>query len=388
MTNDTTQAATTTRHTNHTRHDPDPDRIDVRETVNEGSDAFLTVRMPVASTETARDNQAFSRERLAGWRSQIEDRQVSLFVDHGKNEMTGSRYSALGKIGVLDAPELNDRDDGETDLEADLKIADPDALAEAGDTGDIEAALRYIAQQARLGLLTASVGWSEDAGDREVPGDGSEILEVSLVGIPSDTAAEQQASATPPTEAATRGLEDLPSKEETRRPDDWGMQFWDGDDPTDAERVGDALDALQHVREFHAQDDDVPLWKRRDETPPELDAIDDVREEFDRDRDDADLEATVEKLQGDSYHGERRRENVLDALDTIDGSKRKLATPQRDTDRAGAVVTVYPFGRSRGESTDRIAEAVEAIRDVLTEDDDHTDLWGLQPRDADAEVWR
>lgn len=373
----------------HTRHDPDPDRIDVRETVNEGDDAFLTVRMPVASTETARDQQAFSRDRLAGWRGQIENRQVPVFVDHGKNDDLGNaRYSALGKIGRLAGPDLNDRDDGETDLESDLKIADPDALAEAGDTGDIEAALRYIAQQARLGLLTASVGWSEEAGDRDVPGDGSEILEASLVGIPSDTAAEQQASATPPTEAATRGLEDLPSKRETRRSDDWGFRGHDPDPPTDTERVADALEALQHVREFHTQDDDVPPWKRRDETPPELDAIDDVREEFDHDRADADLEAIVEKLQGDSYHGERRREDVLDALDTIDGSKRKLATPQRHADNAGPVVSVYPFGRSRGESTERLAEAIEAIRDVLTEDDDHADFWELQPRDTDAEVWR
>jgi len=163
-----------------TRHEADPDHVEVRE---EDGDGLFRIRMPVTSTAEARDGVAFDRDRLEGWTRQIETGGVGVFLDHGRNETTGSRYSALGKVGYWDAPALEERD-GVTDLMADAVIADPSAMGD--DVGEIREALAWLKTQAELGIpLSSSVGWSDDTGDRELPGD-SDLLEISIVGIPSD----------------------------------------------------------------------------------------------------------------------------------------------------------------------------------------------------------
>jgi len=164
------------------RHDADPDRVEVREGEDDG-DGLFRVRMPVSSTTEARDGDAFTRERLSGFRDQIEAGDVGVFLDHGRNMETGSRYSALGKVGYWDAPALEERD-GVTDLMADAVLADPAGMDE--DVGDIREMLAWLKTQAEVGIpLASSVGWSESTGDRDIPG-GADLLEISIVGIPSD----------------------------------------------------------------------------------------------------------------------------------------------------------------------------------------------------------
>jgi hypothetical protein len=165
-------------------HSADPDRVEVREATDEDdSDGQFRIRMPVSSTLEARDGEAFSRSRLEGWVRQIESGDVGVFLDHGRNASTGSRYSALGKLGYWADPSVEDRDGG-AELVADAVLMDPAELN--ADVGGLRAALATLRAQAEAGVpLASSVGWSEDTGDRDLPGD-SDLLEISIVGIPSD----------------------------------------------------------------------------------------------------------------------------------------------------------------------------------------------------------
>jgi hypothetical protein len=158
------------------------DAVDVRAGEDDG-DGLFRVRMPVSSTAEARDGDSFTRDRLRGFRDQIDAGDIGVFLDHGRNESTGSRYSALGKVGYWDSPEVADRDAG-ADLVADAVLMDPAELDAS--VGDVREALATLKAQAELGVpLASSVGWSEDTGDRDEPG-GADLLEISIVGIPSD----------------------------------------------------------------------------------------------------------------------------------------------------------------------------------------------------------
>ena len=166
------------------QHTAPSDTIRVREVEVDGDDADeFIVRMPITSTGEARDGEAFSRDRVEGFREQIARGGVGIFIDHGRNAETGSRYSALGKVGRLAEPELVERDSA-TDLDVDFRFPQPDEVDDAADT--LREVLATLYTQARAGIpLTSSIGWSEDTGDRDVPGD-ADMLEASVVGIPSD----------------------------------------------------------------------------------------------------------------------------------------------------------------------------------------------------------
>lgn len=170
--------------THRTHFQAGADDISVRElSDDEADDGTFRIRMPVSSTAEARDGEAFSRERLAGFREQIETGEVGVFLDHGRSGIGGSRYAAMGKVGRWETPELVDRSYG-ADLVADAVLLDPDETdRDLGAAGD---ALRMLRAQAEAGIpLASSVGWDDDIGDRDVPGD-ADLLEISIVGIPSD----------------------------------------------------------------------------------------------------------------------------------------------------------------------------------------------------------
>ena len=357
--------------TNETTYSPDSDAVRVREALGE-REGYFTVTLPISSDRTARDQDRFSQERLRGFATQINsDRTIPVFLSHGRGPLTEERYGATGKIGRVRNADIDTRD-GTTLLMADLEIADPDDLAEEGDTGDVEEALRWVRQQFRLGLGAVSVGWNEDTGNRDVPGD-AELLECSVVGLASDTEA-QQASAEP-TEAAVRGFEALPDGDRIswphNMPEGWGFRRHEHDAPTDAERAEEALEALQHVREFHTQDDDRPPHMRRDNTPPALQTVDAVREAFGGQGTEA---ALAELWEGRSYRRDRR-DILLDRLADLEDAVGKLSRPRSRAVR-GAAVVEYALGTSRDECAGRITEAIDTLRDALTEDEE-TAGWGL-----------
>ncbi len=159
------------------------DAVSVREIDTADGDGLFAIRMPVSSTAEARDGEAFSRERLDGFARQISEGDVGVFLDHGRSGIADSRYSALGKVGYWANADVVDRDVG-ADLVADAVLMDPADLD--GAVGDLREALATLKAQAEVGVpLASSVGWVEDTGDRDVPGN-ADLLEVSIVGIPSD----------------------------------------------------------------------------------------------------------------------------------------------------------------------------------------------------------
>ena len=165
------------------RHDADPDHVEVRDPEPGDADGLFRIRMPVTSTGEARDGDAFSEERVRGFRDQLREGRTPLFLDHGRGGPGETRYGQLRKVGYWDAPSMETRG-GATELDADAVLVDPDTLDE--DVGEIRAALSWLRAQAEAGLpISASVGWSEQTGDRDVAGD-ADLLEISIVGIPSD----------------------------------------------------------------------------------------------------------------------------------------------------------------------------------------------------------
>jgi len=158
----------------------DPERVRVEDVEGEG---LWKVRMPLASTAEARDGRALERDVIEGWREQIEAEPLPLFLDHGSDDLTGHRYGQLGRVGYWTDPETVERDDGVVDLEADAVVVGPEAVDE--DAGQYREALSWLRTQAELLPLASSAGWSEDTGSRDPPG-GFDLMEASLVGIPSD----------------------------------------------------------------------------------------------------------------------------------------------------------------------------------------------------------
>lgn len=157
----------------------DPERV----RVEDAEDGLFAIRMPLASTAEARDGRALGGDIIEGWRQQIEDEPLPLFLDHGFDGLSTHRYGALSKVGYWTDAEVVERN-GELELEASAVMADPDELD--GDVGAITRCLRWLRTQAELGIpLASSAGWSENTGDRDVPG-GYDLMEASIVGIPSD----------------------------------------------------------------------------------------------------------------------------------------------------------------------------------------------------------
>ncbi|ELY96660.1 peptidase U35 phage prohead HK97, partial [Natrialba taiwanensis DSM 12281] len=187
-------------------HQPDPDRVVVRD-LDESEDGMFAIRMPISSTLEARDGDAFDEERLRGWETQINEGTVGVFLDHGMNtDLSMSRYSGTGKLGYYADAEVEQRDDDEFELVADTRIMDPDTLPES--TGTLREHLSRIKAQAERDIpIAQSVGWADDTGGRDVPGD-SDLLEGSIVGVPSDPEASSHSTGEALARAAVSGRPD------------------------------------------------------------------------------------------------------------------------------------------------------------------------------------
>jgi hypothetical protein len=213
--------------TNRAVHEADPENVAVRDPPElSDDDGLFRIRMPVTSTGEARDGDAFDRSLVEGFRKQLAAQRVPLFLDHGRGGPGETRYGQLRKVGYWAAPEIKERET--TELDCDAVLVDPETLDD--DVGEIKSALTWLRSQAEAGLpISASVGWSEDVGERDVPG-GADLLEISIVGIPSDprTTTTQSADETDPkrlaAELAKRGIRPFGP------PDGDGDEFEDFDD--------------------------------------------------------------------------------------------------------------------------------------------------------------
>jgi len=188
-------------------HTPDADAV--REVSDDDpDDGTWRIRMPATSTAEARDGVAFERSKVEGFREQIASERIPVFLDHGRNANSGHRYSAAGRVGYVANPALEERD-GVTDLVVDFVLMDPDSMSDGA--GWARDALTLIRDQAAAGLpIASSIGWSDDTGDRDLPG-GSDLLEVSLVGVGSDprttTASADAATMARAVSAASEGFD-------------------------------------------------------------------------------------------------------------------------------------------------------------------------------------
>jgi hypothetical protein len=334
--------------TTHTRHDPAPDAVTVRDIEDGGRLYRLTA--PISSTATARDGQAFSRDRLATFRDQInaESQPVPLMVDHGKSEVGGeARYSVLGRVGTVESAEL-EADGDTTLLRAEMAVADPDALAEEGDAGEIEAALRYLKYQAETMGLSFSVGWDEESGRTS----GPELLEVSAVAVPSDVTSSTAAAE--PSEAAVRGFNALPTREPEWPPENWGFRNSPAfePEPTDADRATDALDRIADYIERNARDAETRRLRDLNKHPIRA-TVEELRRQFGHDRRTVDVADRLDALRDTDRESMRQREDALSRLRDIDA--------HRDECRGGSV---HRDARSDW-GDEPVKEAVEELRDLL-----------------------
>jgi hypothetical protein len=162
-------------------HQSDPGRVHLRE---EDSDGVFVVRMPLASTGEVRNDgdDPLTDEEIQGMADQVDTQSPGVFLDHGMNaDVAGSRYSATGKVGEWQNPDLVENDAGETLLEADARLMDPDTLDES--TGSVREALAALKAQVDRDIgLSSSIGWREDDGFSG----GVDLMEASIVGIPAD----------------------------------------------------------------------------------------------------------------------------------------------------------------------------------------------------------
>jgi hypothetical protein len=164
-------------------HQSDPGRVLLRED-DESEDGVFTVRMPIASTGEVRNegDDPLSREEIEGMADQVDTQSPGVFLDHGTNmDIAGSRYSATGKVGEWQNPDLVENDAGETLLEADARLMDPGTLSES--TGSVREALAALKAQVDRDIgLSSSIGWRDD----ESSSGGVDLMEASIVGIPAD----------------------------------------------------------------------------------------------------------------------------------------------------------------------------------------------------------
>lgn len=233
-------------------HQPDPSRVTVHDL--DGDDGTFAVRMPIVSSGEVRNENdgAFTRDELEGMAQQIEERGLSVFLDHGKSELGGSKYSAIGKVGEWTNPEVvGNNDSGEILVKADARLMDPETLPAA--TGTVREALATVKSQVERDMaLSASIGWRED---EDAPG-GNDLMESSIVGIPADPRTTSDGAAGVVARAAVEAGADpeqlveevqavvMGSDDDTHDMTD--EQSESGEEPDDTNEEEDGMDAQEY----------------------------------------------------------------------------------------------------------------------------------------------
>lgn len=372
---DTTMTSTDDEVQHRRSYTPDPDYVELRDADDVG-DGLLGIRMPLSSTTLARDDKAFDTDRLEGWRDQINDGDVGVFLDHGMNhQVGGSRYSSTGKVGYWADAELEERGD-DTDLDATAVIMDPETLP--AETGTLREALSVLKAQIDRGIpITASAGWNDDVGDRDVPG-GSDLLEGSIVGIPADPRASTHDAVVA---HARDALDDADLDDDTAEAivADFRSALTDHDfDMTDHD-----IDNLADRTAF-----DVEQLREMDEDA--LDALAATLDERDADDGDDDPDEPADAREGDKDDdvGERLAElrdmneeelNLLremaDDDDDDDDGDGENAADTDDTDERSVTIDGEEMSAS---------DALEALRDAVDDAepaDSETETRGDEPDD-------
>lgn len=164
---------------------PPTNKVEYRQPQDE-EDGVFEVRMPIATTGQVRNegDDPLTRDELSGMATQIENRSVGVFLDHGGTSLGGmERYSAVEKVGEWRDAEVESTqdDDGPSELVATARLMDPESLPSG--VSELRAALGSIKEQVKRDFsVSASIGWREDDA---YPG-GNDLMEASIVGIGAD----------------------------------------------------------------------------------------------------------------------------------------------------------------------------------------------------------
>lgn len=320
-------------------HQPDPDSVELRDL--EGEDGTFVVRMPIVSTGEVRNegDEPLTRDEIEGMARQIEERSIGVFIDHGSNmDVAGSRYSATGKIGEWEAPEVAER--GDTDVvEADARLMDPETLPAAA--GSVREALAAIKSQVERNMsLSSSIGWRDDD---SFPG-GVDLMEASIVGIPADPRTTSQNAAAEMARAALATREDADPEQlvadfraVVMGPDERDMtdDTEAGEDPgtehDEQPEEGDTRDTPEWADRMIDLLEDVHSAVREDDMDDDEDDDDDEENENAADTDtDADPDDTPDEAQSITVGDEELTADDVRAL------REQLADATPDTGEADA----------------------------------------------------
>ena len=338
----------------------DPERV----RVEDAEDGLFAIRMPLASTAEARDGRALGGDIIEGWRQQIEDEPLPLFLDHGFDGLSTHRYGALSKVGYWTDPEVVERN-GELELETSAVMADPDELD--GDVGAITRCLRWLRTQAELGIpLASSAGWSENTGDRDVPG-GYDLMEASIVGIPSDerttTASADPVAVARAVEVASEDFDAEAFYDELTRTmtdtDDAGEEPADGRDAPDGDPAEWRMTEAKYDRLMQRMD---TLEAKNDE---ELEMLSDIHEsDYDGDDDDDNDDDRDEQPDDERDGGDD------DGGDDVDDTETETRTVEIDGE---AVDAEEALERLRSVADEGPDAGESETRDVGEDDEDEGD---------------
>lgn len=337
-------------------HTAEPDRV----RVEDDADGLFRLRLPLASTAEARDGRALDTDVVRGWREQIDAEPLPLFLDHGKSGLAEGRYGALGKVGYWTDPELVERDDA-VDLEADAVVADPHELDE--DIGEIREALAWLRTQAELGMpIATSAGWSEDVGDRDPPG-GTDLMEGSIVGIPSDERTTSAAASDPvavarAVEEASEGFDARAFLRELR---DENGPVYERADPV-RWPVDGAPGGFRHGRVVKAHEQYTPPRADEPITTPTDDEFVYQIQPFDRDE--SQLRETPVGKRGSELLPSRLAMPELDASTETDATNDMSDSNDPVDDAAGTDDDEQPSREGDKDKYDRLQERVDEIYEM------------------------
>lgn len=158
--------------------------------IKEDDEGRKRVRIPISSTALDRDGDEFSREGLEHERDQINEGKIPAFLDHGRGSR-GGWYGALGIVGTWADASIetesheNKAADDSDEKEVDVLYADFVPTEANEDAADIVALLEDdMPVGASVGFRI--IDYEHNRDEDKFVFNAVDLLEVSIVGIPSN----------------------------------------------------------------------------------------------------------------------------------------------------------------------------------------------------------
>lgn len=372
-----------------TYHQPDPGRVELRESDEDEEEGVFRVRMPIVTTGEVRNegDDPFTPEEVQGMADQVADGGLGVFIDHGTNfQIADAVYSATEKVGEWEDPETQQREsDGETEVVATARLMEPESLPES--MGAVREALSSLKEQVKREMtLSSSIGWRDD---KDAPG-GVDLMEASIVGIPADPRTTSQGAAVASARAilesadvdeataeqlvadfraVVMGPDSTPTQEASMADDNEDDNTQSGDPPDDDREGSDGIDEAEYRSEM------LEMQRTQTETlntlAEALRAEDDEEEEDDQPDGD-------EEDDGDDEEDDEEEEEEQSGDDEEDDED------DRSLEVDGEAVTASDVRELR----EQLAGAEPDVDDEGDEESSDGDDTTTQGRSTDGPDWR